>query len=130
MKIVAIKIQPIARIVALIYGGFGVLFWISYCLMKSSPFMVLPIGIVVPWLHLNFNFFVERSNGLLHYILLLPASIICYGVSGWFSAAVAVLCFNLIAKLKHGIDADFISFAKDREAQNAQGNAKAQPLMR
>src|ERR1700733_3587604 len=113
MKIVALRIQPIARVVSAIYAIFGATFWISYCL-STAQYLTLPIGIVAPMIHLNFNFHFNRTTDVLNNVLLFFASLAGYALTGWLTAMVLVISFNVVAKLKGGIEADFISFRESR----------------
>jgi hypothetical protein len=45
MKIVSLRIEPIARVSAIIYATFGFLFWITYCLSDVDT-ITLPIGVI------------------------------------------------------------------------------------
>ena len=123
MKILALRIQPIAKVVAAIYGLFGIVFWITFCFTKA-PYLTLPVGLVAPMVHFhfNFNFNVHRANDVAYNVLLFLASVIGYALTGWLTAMALVICFNLAAWLKGGIDADFISF---RENQHPQSGAAA-----
>jgi hypothetical protein len=128
MKIMALRIQPLAKALALIYIAFGFVFWASYCLIAKTPFLVLPIGIETAWVHLDFKFNVYRSHSALHYLSLLFGSIICYGVSGWLTATALVLGFNVIAKHTGGVNANFIVL-KEREPEMAHGETAVRNSM-
>jgi len=86
MKIVALKVQPIARTLAIIYAVFGLIFWITFCI-SGVEYITLPIGMIAPLLHLNFNFNFHRSNDPVYNILLLLGSLASYALSGWLTAA-------------------------------------------
>jgi len=120
MKIVALRIQPIAKLVAAIYGLFGVLFWVTYAFGKA-PYLTLPVGLVLPWVHFNFNFNFHRSTDAVYNVLLFLASVVGYALTGWLTAMVLVICFNVAARLKGGIDADFISFRENQHPETALG---------
>jgi hypothetical protein len=109
MKIVSLRIQPIAEVVAVIYALFGVSFWIAYCFGKA-PYLTLPVGLVAPMVHFNFNFHFHRTADVAYNVLLFLASVAGYALTGWLTATALVICFNAAARLKGGIDADFISF--------------------
>jgi hypothetical protein len=120
MKIVALRIQPIAKVVAAIYAVFGVSFWIAYCFGKAQ-YLTLPVGLVAPMIHLNFNFNFHRTNDVAYNVLLFLALVAGYALTGWLTAMVVVICFNLAARLKGGIDADFISFRENQPLERALG---------
>ncbi len=117
MKIVALRIQPIARVVAAIYAIFGASFWIAYCLSKA-PYLTLPVGLVAPMVHFSLNFHFQRTTDVMYNVLTFLASVAGYALTGWLTAMALVICFNVAARLKGGIDADFISF---RENQSREG---------
>jgi hypothetical protein len=120
MKIVALRIQPIAKVVAAIYGIFGVSLWITYCLSKA-PYLTLPVGLIAPMVHFSFNFHFQRTTDVVYNVLLFLASVAGYALTGWLTAMVLVICFNLAARLKGGIDADFISFRENQPPERAMG---------
>jgi hypothetical protein len=120
MKIMALRIQPIARVVAAIYAIFGASFWITYCFSKA-PYLTLPVGIVAPMVHFNFNFHFHRTTDVVYNVLLFLASIAGYALTGWLTAMALVICFNVAARWKGGIDADFISFRENRHPETALG---------
>jgi hypothetical protein len=109
MKIVSLRIKPIAKVVAAIYALFGGSFWIAYCFGKA-PYLTVPIGLVAPMVHFNFNFHFQRTADVAYNVLLFLASVAGYAVTGWLTGLAVVICFNVAARLKGGIDADFISF--------------------
>ena len=61
MKIAALRIRPIARVGAAIYALFGASFWTGYCFSKAS-YLTLPVGLVAPMVHFNFNFNFQRTK--------------------------------------------------------------------
>jgi hypothetical protein len=116
MKIIALRVQPIARTLAIVYAAFGLLFWIAFCL-NDVEYITLPVGVIAPLLNFNFNFNFHRSHDVVHNALLLLGSILSYALSGWLTAAAAVICFNVVARWKGGIDADFISLRQKRKSE-------------
>ncbi len=120
MKIMALRIPPIARVVAAIYAIFGASFWIAYCFSKA-PYLTLPVGIVAPMVHFNFNFNFQRTTDAVYNVLLFLASVAGYALTGWLTAMALVICFNVAARWKGGIDADFISFRENRHPETALG---------
>jgi hypothetical protein len=120
MKIMALRIQPIARVVAAIYAVFGATFWIAYCFSKA-PYLTLPVGIVAPWVNFSFNFHFYRTTDLVFNVLFLLGSVAAYALTGWLTAMALVICFNVAARWKGGIDADFVSFRGNRQAETALG---------
>ena len=117
MKIIGFKVQPIASVFAVIYAGLGAFFWITYC-VSGVDYITLPVGVIAPLLNLNFNFHLHRSSSILYNLLLLLGSLLSYGFSGWVTSAVGVICFNAIAKMKGGINADFIRLREQRSNES------------
>ena len=127
MKIVALRIQPIAKVVAAIYSIFGVSFWITYCLSKAE-YLTLPVGLVAPMVNFSFSLHFHRTTDAAYNMLLFVASVAGYALTGWLTAMVLVICFNLAARLKGGIDADFISFSENQHRENALSQQNESPL--
>ena len=121
MKIVALRIQPIAGVVAAIYATFGALFWVTYCL-SDSPYLTVPVGLLAPMVHYNFNFQFHRTADVFYNVLLFLGSVAGYAITGWMTAAVVVFCFNMAARWKGGINADFISFREGQHSETAPGH--------
>jgi hypothetical protein len=115
----SLQIEPIARITSIIYAGFGFLFWIAYCLRTTVDYITLPVGIIAPLLNLNVNLNFHRSASVFANLGFLLGSIACYALTGWLTAAAAVGCFNLVARFKGGISADFALLRPKQERQTA-----------
>ena len=114
------QIEPIARITAIIYAGFGFLFWIAYCLSTAVDYYItLPVGIIAPLLNLNVNLNFTFASSVFVNLGFLLGSIACYALTGWLTAAAAVGCFNLVARFKGGISADFALLRPKQERQTA-----------
>lgn len=124
MKIIGFKVRPIAFVFAVIYAALGVFFWITYC-VSTVDYITLPVGFIAPLSNLNFNFHLHRSSSIPYNLLLLLGSILSYGFSGWITSAIAVICFNAIAKTKGGISADFVRL---REKQSASRLLRSRSL--
>ena len=120
MKIIALRIQPIARVVAAIYAIFGATFWITYCFSKAQ-YLTLPVGIVAPMVNFSFsfNFHFHRTTDVVYNVLFFLGSVAGYALTGWLTAMVLIICFNVAARWKGGIDADFISFRENRHPETA-----------
>ncbi|HEY3974011.1 MAG TPA: hypothetical protein VGM18_13475 [Candidatus Sulfotelmatobacter sp.] len=82
MKIVALRIQPIAKIVAAIYAIFGASFWITYCLSKAQ-YLTLPVGLVAPMVDFSFNFHFHRTTDVMYNVLLFLGTVAAYALTGW-----------------------------------------------
>ena len=112
MRIVAIRLGPFARVLAIAYAVFGLFAFVVYVL-GSAQFLTLPFGILAPLFHLNVNFNLPRSSGVLYNIFLCVAAVLSYASTGWITGLIAAVCFNVIAKQTGGIDAKYVSVADD-----------------
>ena len=90
---------------------------IGEALLRSS-LCALPVGMVAPMVHFNFNF--QRTKDPVYKTLLFFASIVGYALTGWLTSMALVICFNLAARLKGGIDADFIFFPDNGHLEGAK----------
>lgn len=71
--------------------------------------------------HFNFNFHFQRTTDAVYNVLLFLASVAGYALTGWLTEMVLVICFNFTARLKGGIDTDFISFRENQQPERAMG---------
>ena len=112
MRIVSIRVAPVARALAIAYAVFGLFAFVVYA-VGSAEFLTLPFGILAPLFHLNVNFNLARSGGVLYNIFLCVAAVLSYALTGWITGVIAAVCFNVIAKQTGGIDAKYVSVADD-----------------
>jgi hypothetical protein len=117
MRIIALRVGPVARVLAIIYGVLGILYVPSVLLMGAKE-MTLPVGIAAPLVYLNFNLHLPVPSHFLSGILSVLAACVCYTVTGWLTGTAAVLVFNLVARRMGGIDASVI-VSKLSPADNA-----------
>lgn len=117
MRILGVRWEPVARVVAIIYGVFGVG---AFCLSEftRAPQLTLPLGIVAPVIHLNINLSVPRPEGVFSGVMAGVAEILAYAVTGWITGAAAALCFNIVCKQLGGIDAKYVSIANENDPVN------------
>lgn len=117
MRILGVRWEPVARVVAIIYGLFGVG---AFCLSEftRASQLTLPLGILAPVIHLNFNLNVPRPSGVLSGLLAGAAEILAYAVTGWITGAAAALCFNIVCRRLGGLDAKYLSIANDNDPVN------------
>jgi hypothetical protein len=80
--------------------------------------LTLPLGILAPVIHLNFNFNVPRPSGVLSGLLAGAAEILAYAVTGWITGAATALCFNIVCRQLGGIDAKYVSIANENDPVN------------
>jgi hypothetical protein len=114
MRIISIRWQSVARILAIIYAvfGLGIFFLFAF---TDAPYLTLPFGILGPLFHLNLNVNLARSSDLLSNAFYGFAGIVAYALTGWITGAAIALCFNVIAKAMGGIDAKFLSIINEKE---------------
>jgi len=100
--------MPIAKIIAIIYGVLGILY-VPEVLLTGTSQMTVPLGILAPLVHLNFNFHLPAPTHFLSGLLSAVAACACYTVSGWLTGGAAVLAFNFVATRMGGIDASVLT---------------------
>jgi hypothetical protein len=108
MRIIGIRIEPLARVLAIAYAVFGLSAFVFFAITRAD-YMTLPFGILAPLFHLNVNLNLVRSSSMLYNISLCVAAVLSYALTGWITGVVAALCFNAVAKLTGGIDAKYFS---------------------
>jgi hypothetical protein len=115
MRIISVRLEPIARILAIIYAvfGLGAFFLFEF---TDSQSLTLPFGIFGPLFHLNLNFNLPRSTSVLDTFFTGVAAILAYAVTGWITGAAATLCFNPVAKRLGGIDAKYVSTITENDS--------------
>jgi hypothetical protein len=113
MRIKSFRIEPIARVLAIIYGVFGLISVPTAHFMGAKQ-ILLPVGVFAPLLNFTFNLHLPAPTQFLTGVLSAAAATVCYAGSGWLTGAAAVLVFNFVARLNGGIEASV--FAKDSAA--------------
>jgi hypothetical protein len=108
MRIIAVRLEPVARVLSIVYAAFG-LGAFSLFEFTDTPYLTLPIGVIGPLLHLNLNLNLPRSTSILYIFFSGVAAVLTYALTGWITGAVATLCFNVVAKQLGGIDAKYVS---------------------
>ncbi|HEU4416876.1 MAG TPA: hypothetical protein VFT65_18950 [Candidatus Angelobacter sp.] len=112
MRIISIRLSPVARVLAIAYAVFGLGAFLVYA-FGSAQYFTLPLGIIGPVFHLNLNINLARSGGVLYNIYLLAAAVLSYALTGWITGMAAAACFNVVAKQTGGIDAKYVFLADD-----------------
>jgi hypothetical protein len=107
MRIISVRVAPVARVLAIVYALFGLSAFVVYAASSAESF-TLPFGVVAPLFHLNVNFNLPRSGGVLYNVFLCAAAVLSYALTGWITGVVAAVCFNFIAKQTGGIDAKYV----------------------
>ena len=109
MRILSVKIEPVARVMAILYAVLGFVIFIVWAL-GDAPWINLPIGFVAPMLNLSLSIHLTRSSDLLATALECLGAILSYGVSGWLSGMAFVLCFNAVTQKLGGIDVKYVTY--------------------
>ena len=126
MRIMSVRVAPIARILAIAYAVFGLVAFVQFA-VSNVQYLTLPFGVVAPLLHLNFNFNLARSTNVSYNLFLCLASVVSYSLTGWLTGAVAAVCFNQIAKYTGGIDAKYASVVDNAGLRSTQENHPMNP---
>ena len=103
MRIRSFRIEPVARVLAIIYGVFG-LTSVPTALFMGAKQITLPVGVFAPLLNFTFNLHLPMPTQFLTGALSAAAATVCYAGSGWLTGA-AALAFNFVAGLNGGIEA-------------------------
>ena len=105
MRILTLKVRPVARVFAILYGACSLVIGILM-LISDAEYFRIPLGLIAPPLtYLNINFDIQRPAHFLTGILFMFFGAACYAATGWLTGAVWVLCFNFIARRTGGIQA-------------------------
>jgi hypothetical protein len=117
MRIQGVRWEPVARVVAIIYGFIGLG---AFCLSEftRASQLTLPFGVLAPIFQLSFNLNVPRPNGVFSGVMAGVAEILAYAVTGWITGAAAALCFNIVCRRVGGIDAKYVLIANDNDPVN------------
>ena len=107
MRIISIRVEPVARVFAGLYAFFGLLAFFVYAVGKAGS-LTLPFGVLTPLFHLNLNLHLAGSNGAAYNIFLCVAGIVSYAFSGWVTGLALALCFNVVARQTGGIEAKYV----------------------
>jgi hypothetical protein len=117
MRIISVRVEPVARVLAIAYSIFGVSAFVLFT-ASSAETLTLPLGIVLPLLHLNININLARSTNMLYNVFLCIVTLVSYAVTGWITGVTVALCFNAVAKETGGIDAKYVVVASDDATAN------------
>ena len=104
MRIMSLRVAPVARVLAIVYGVVGFTYVPTLLLMGAKE-MILPVGIVAPLVFLSFNLHFALPTHFLTGILSAIAASLFYAVTGWLTGAAAVLAFNFVARRMGGVEA-------------------------
>jgi hypothetical protein len=116
MRIMSLRVTPVARVLAIIYGVLGFAY-VPTLLLVGAKEMTLPVGIVAPLVLLNLNLHFALPTHFLTGVLSALAACLCYALTGWLTGTAAVLAFNFVARRMDGIDARLL--VKDSHAPEA-----------
>jgi len=107
MQIMSFRVMPVARVLAIIYGALG-LTYVPVSLAMGAKEIILPVGIVAPLVHFNFNLHLAAPTHFYTGALSVLAAMVCYAVSGCLTGIAATLVFNFVARLNGGIEASML----------------------
>jgi hypothetical protein len=109
MRIMSLRVRPVARIFAIIYGVFSPFLVILMALSKAD-YLRIPLGIIAaPLFFVNINFDIQHPTHILSAALLVLFAAACYAATGWLTGAALILCFNFIARRTGGIQASVLA---------------------
>lgn len=111
LKIKSVKIEPVARIFAILYFAFGFVYFFSVSLHRTDN-ITFPLGVLAPLVYLNLNFTFPRSTEVFGAAIQLACCLFSYCVTGWVTGAAFIICLNFIAKRFGGISARFVNVEK------------------
>jgi len=103
MRIMSLRVRPVARIFAIIYGVFSP-FAVILMAFSKADYLRIPLGIIAaPLFFVNINFDIQHPTHILSAALLVLFAAACYAATGWLTGAALILCFNFIARRTGGI---------------------------
>ena len=97
MKIVSVRLLAVANILAIIYAICGGL---NLCFIAAThaSMATLPLGIIAPPFHLNFNLNMPFSANYIYDAFLCICLVLSMAATGWLSGLIIGALFNLAAK--------------------------------
>jgi len=105
MRIMSLRVRPVARVFAILYGVFSPLLLILAALSKAD-YLRIPLGVIAaPLFYVNVNFDIQHPTHILSAGMLVLFAVASYAATGWLTGAALVLCFNFIARRTGGIEA-------------------------
>ena len=112
MRIVSVRIKPVAQLFAWIYGCIGVIQGFIFALSGSEK-IAFPLGIVAPLFNFNINWIFQRPMHPGYAVLLVLVMVTSYVVTGSITGTFLVLCFNLASRIRGGSDASLVQISKE-----------------
>ena len=107
MRIISLRVRPVARIFAILYGALSPFIVIGIMLSKGE-YIRIPLGVVAPLLNLNFNFDFQTPTHFLTGTLVVLFGIACYVATGWLTGAALIVAFNFVSRRMGGIESNII----------------------
>lgn len=109
MRIMSLRIRPVAGILAILYGVLSPLA-VILMMFSDAQYLRIPLGLIAPPLvYLNINFDIQHPTHFLTGILLVLFGAACYAATGWLTGVAAVVCFNFIARRTGGIEVSVLT---------------------
>jgi len=113
MRIISVRVLPVATILATAYAFLGFAAFAVYAVSRTES-LTLPFGILMPLFHLDLTLNLPRSSGVFYNVLLCVAAGLSYAITGWITGLAAAFCFNAVAKHTGGIDAKYVVIGADQ----------------
>ena len=108
MRIVSVRVEPVARIFAILYAICGLGSFLIFA-FSDVQYLTLPFGVLAPLFHLNVNLNLQRAASIPYSLLLCLGSVLSYSLTGWLTGTATALCFNFAARRMGGIDAKYFT---------------------
>lgn len=108
MRIISVRLKPIAGILSIVYAVFGLGYFMIFAI-GSSAYLTLPFGVLAPLFYLNLNLNLPRSGGIPYNLFLCVACVVSYAITGGITGAAVAGSFNFVAKKMGGIDAKYFT---------------------
>jgi hypothetical protein len=119
MRIVSVRIRPVAQLFAWIYGCLGVVQGFVFALGNAEK-VAFPLGIVAPLVHFNVNWIIARPANPGVAVLVVLLMVVSYAITGSITGALLVLCFNLASHIRGGVDATLVHLKRESPAIEPQ----------
>jgi len=114
-RIISLRIAPVAKVLAIIYGVLGFAY-VPTMLLIGAKEIVLPLGILGPFIFLSLNLHFALPTHFLTAVLSVVSASLCYGITGWLTGAAVALAFNFVARLMGGVEASVLVKSSETEA--------------
>jgi hypothetical protein len=107
MRILSVRVIPVARVLAIVYGVLGFAY-VPALLLIDAKQMVFPVGIVGPPVFLSLNLHFALPTHFVTGVLSMIFACLCFALTGFLTGAATGLAFNFVAKRTGGVDASVL----------------------